>query len=150
MAENRIERELESLPGVAAVQVRGGLEEEIRVRVDPYKLAAQSIDPSQLAQRLAAENLNASGGVIREGSTEYLVRTLNEFQDLEEISDLPVVARGDAVIRVRDVASVARTHRKREVVTRLDGREAVEIAIHREAGANIVQLAETVRRPVQA
>lgn len=148
MAENRIERELESLPGVAAVQVRGGLEEEIRIRVDPFKLAAQSIDPSLVSQRLAAENLNASGGVIREGSTEYLVRTLNEFQTVEEIANLPIVARGDAVIRVRDLAEVTRTHKKREVITRLDGREAVDIAIYREAGANIVDVAEVVKARV--
>jgi HAE1 family hydrophobic/amphiphilic exporter-1 len=62
LAEKRIKRELESIPGVAAVQVRGGLEEEIRVRVDPFKMAAQGLDPAALAARLAAENINASGG----------------------------------------------------------------------------------------
>jgi HAE1 family hydrophobic/amphiphilic exporter-1 len=148
LAENRIKRELESLPGVAAVLVRGGLEEEIRVRVDPFKMAAQSLDPAVLAQRLAQENINASGGLIREGSTEYLVRTLNEFQDIDEIADLAIARRGEAVIRVRDVATVERTHAEREVISRLAGREAVEIAIYREAGANIVDLAERVKAAV--
>lgn len=144
IAENKIKRELESTPGIAAVQVRGGLQEEIRVRVDPFKMAAQNLDPALLGQRLAQENVNASGGLIREGSTEYLVRTLNEFQDVGEIEDLAVVRRGDAVIRVRDVAVVERSHAEREVVTRIDGREAVEVAIYREAGANIASLADRV------
>jgi HAE1 family hydrophobic/amphiphilic exporter-1 len=144
LAENRVKRELETVPGVAAVQVRGGLVEEIRVRVDPFKMAQQNLDPAQLGARLAQENLNASGGLIREGSTEYLVRTLNEFRDVEEIADLAIVRRNGAAIRVRDVASVSRTHAEREVITRLDGREAVEIAIYREAGANIVELADDV------
>ncbi len=109
---------------MAAIQVRGGLEEEIRVSVDPYKLAAQGLDPSQIARRLAQENLNASGGQIREGSTEYLVRTLNEFQTIEEIEDLAIVRRGDAAIRLRDVAMVKRTHAKREVITRLGWRRS--------------------------
>lgn len=148
IAENRVKRELEAIAGVAAVQVRGGLEEEIRVRVDPFKMAAQNLDPALLAQRLAAENINASGGSVREGSTEYLVRTLNEFQDLAEIEDLAIVRRGDAVIRVRDVASVERTHAEREVVARLSGKEMVEIAIYREAGANIVELADAVKQRV--
>ena len=147
-AEHRIKRELESLPGVAAVQVRGGLEEEVRVRVDPFKLTAHGIEPSLLAARLQSENLNASGGMLREGSTDYLVRTLNEFQDLREIENLPIIQRGDAVIRVRDVATVTRTHQKREVITRLDGGEAVEIAIYREAGSNIVDVADRVKRRV--
>jgi HAE1 family hydrophobic/amphiphilic exporter-1 len=67
LAEKRIKRELETIPGIAAVQVRGGLQEEIRIRVDPFKMAAQDLDPAVLATRLAQENLNASGGLIREG-----------------------------------------------------------------------------------
>lgn len=148
LAENRIKRELESVPGIAAVQVRGGLQEEIRVRVDPAKMAAQGLDPQALAARLAQENVNASGGLIREGSTEYLVRALNEFHDVAEIEELAVVRRGAAVIRVKDVASVTRTHAEREVVTRIGDREAVEIAIYREAGANIVELADLVKARV--
>ena len=148
LAEKKIKRELESIEGVAAVQVRGGLEEEIVVSVDPYRLAAQDLEPSQISNRLAQENLNASGGQIREGSTDYLVRTLNEFRTIEEIENLAVERRGNATIRIRDVAEVARTHAKREVITRLDGAEAVEIAIFREAGANIVDVAERVRRRV--
>ena len=95
--------------------------------------------------RLAQENVNASGGALREGSTEYIVRTVNEFRDLEEIADLAIAERGESVVRVRDVASVERTYKKREVVSRIDGAEAVELAIYREAGANIVTLAERVR-----
>ena len=148
IAENRVKRELESLPGVAAVLVRGGLEEEIRVRVDPFKMAALSLDPAALARRLSQENLNASGGMIREGSTDYLVRTLNEFADVSEIEDLAVARRGEATIRVRDIASVDRTYAEREVISRLGGGESVEIAIYREAGANIVDLAGRVKEQV--
>jgi HAE1 family hydrophobic/amphiphilic exporter-1 len=149
LAEKRVKRELESLPGVAAVLVRGGLEEEIRIRVDPYKMAAQGLNPQTLADRLSQENLNASGGLIREGSTSYLVRTLNEFQSLEEIGNLAIVRRGAGTIRVQDVATVERTHSEREVVTLIDGGEAVEIAVFREAGANIVDLAERVLEAIQ-
>lgn len=148
LAEKRIKRDLEGLAGIAAVQVRGGMEEEIRVSVDPFKMAALNLDPALIGQRLAQENLNASGGRIREGSTDYLVRTLNEFEDVEEIRELAIARVGNAVIRVRDVALVERTHAEREVVTKLNGREAVEIAVYREAGANIVEVAGRVRTAV--
>ncbi len=145
LAEKRLKRDLEAIPGIAAVQVRGGLVEEIRVRVDPFKMAAQNLDPAALATRMAAENINASGGLIREGSTEYLVRTLNEFQAVEEIANLAIASRGAATIRVSDVATVERTFAEREVVSRIGGKESVEIAIYREAGANIVALADEVK-----
>jgi HAE1 family hydrophobic/amphiphilic exporter-1 len=145
LTEKRIERELETVPGVAAVQVRGGVQEEIRISADPFKLAAHGLDPEAVALRLAQENINASGGALREGSAEYLVRTLNEFGSVEEIADLAVVRRGDAAVRVRDVARVERTGAKRTVISRIDGDEAVEISVYREAGANIVQVADRVK-----
>lgn len=148
LAENRLKRDLESMEGVAAVQIRGGLEEEIRARVDPYKLAANRIDPGELAQRLAQENINASGGSLLEGSSEYLVRTVNQFRNVGEIQNLPIANRGDAVLRVRDVGQVERTFEKREVVSRIGGSESVELAIYREAGANIVQIAERIKARV--
>lgn len=145
LAENRLKRELENLEGVAAVEVHGGLEEEIRVRLDPHRLAALSIPLSEIDRRLAQENLNASGGSLLEGSTEYLVRTHNEFRTPEEIADLAIVKRGETTIRVRDLGEVTRGHKKREVVTRIGGEESVEIAIFREAGANIIDVADRVK-----
>jgi len=145
LAENRLKRELESIEGVAVAQVRGGLEEEIRVHVDPERMSALKVDPGDLARRLAQENINASGGSLTEGAIEYLVRTVNQFRNVEEIEAMPVVRRGDAVVRVRDLGTVERSYVKREVVSRIGGGESVEIALFREADANIVQLAQTLR-----
>jgi len=148
LAENRIKRELEALEGVAVAQVRGGLEEEIRVHVDPERMAALHVDPGELSMRLAQENINASGGSLTEGSNEYLVRTVNQFLDVAEIEDMPVVRRGAGVIRVRDLGHVERAYEKREVVSRIGGAESVEIALFREADANIVQLADVLRERI--
>lgn len=148
IAENRIKRELESIEGVAVAQVRGGLEEEIRVHVDPERMAALRVDPSELSARLAQENINASGGSLIEGSIEYLVRTVNQFHGVQEIADMPVVRRGDGVVRVGDLGTVERAYEKREVVSRIGGAESVEIALFREADANIVRLAERLKERV--
>lgn len=148
IAEKRLKRELESLEGVAVAQVRGGLEEEIRVHVDPERMAALKVDPTELATRLAQENINASGGALTEGAIEYLVRTVNQFRDMAEIEEMPVVRRGDAVVRVRDLGHVERAYEKREVVSRIGGAESVEIALFREADANIVRLAERLKERV--
>ncbi len=148
LAENRIKRELEAIEGVAVAQVRGGLEEEIRVHVDPERMAALHVDPGELAMRLAQENINASGGSLTEGSNEYLVRTVNQFLSVAEIEEMPVVRRGAGVIRVRDLGQVERAYEKREVVSRIGGSESVEIALFREADANIVQLADVLRERI--
>jgi len=148
VAENRLKRDLEGIGGVAAVQVRGGLEEEIHVEVDPSELASRQLSLAQVSARLAQENINAAGGALREGSTDYIVRTVNEFDSVDEIRDLALVRRGGATIRLSDVATVTSTYKKREVTSRIDGRESVELAVFREAGADLVAVAEEVRRRV--
>ena len=146
LAEHDVKRRLESLNGVAAVQVKGGLEEEFLVALDESKLSQLRLDITQIGQRLSAGNVNMPGGNLREGQTEYVIRTLNEFKTIDEIGALIVSRTNNAVdIRLRDIATVTRYHKDREVITRVNGRESVEIEIFKEADANILVVAETVR-----
>ena len=145
LADLEIKRELESLAGVAAVKVRGGLEEEIHVALNEAQMALLNVDIGEINTRLQQANVNVPGGLLREGQTEYLVRTLNEFQSLEQIRDLVIANRGGAAIRLRHIAEVTRTHEDREMITRVNGRESVEIQVFKEADANIVSTAEAVR-----
>ena len=145
LADLEIKRELESLAGVAAVKVRGGLEEEIHVALNEAQMTLLNVDIGQINTRLQQANVNVPGGLLREGQTEYLVRTLNEFQSLEQIRDLVIASRGGAAIRLRHIAEVTRTHEDREMITRVNGRESVEIQVFKEADANIVSTAEAVR-----
>ncbi len=145
LAEHEIKRELEALAGVAAVKVKGGLEEEIHVALNERQISVMGLDIEQINQRLAANNVNMPGGNLREGQVEYLIRTLNEFATVEEIAELIVARQGDADVYLRDIGEVVRSHKDREIVTRVNGRESVEIEIYKEADANIVAVAERVR-----
>ena len=148
LAEHEIRRELESIPGVAAVKVKGGLEEEIHVALNESQLALMGLDIAQINARLAQANVNLPGGRLREGQTEYLVRTLNEFQSLGEIADLIVSPQGGPDVRVRDIGVVSRSHRDREIITRVNGRESVELEVYKEADANIVAVAALVKNRI--
>lgn len=144
-ADEIVARGLATVNGVAAVKIRGGLETEIRVRLDNQKLSRLNLDISEVDRKLKIENVNLASGKLVEGDTEYLVRTLNEFADLEEILDLGIAQRNGQPVRIREVATVLRTSKERDVITRADGRESVELLVYREADANIVQLAKEVR-----
>jgi hydrophobic/amphiphilic exporter-1 (mainly G- bacteria), HAE1 family len=146
LSEEVVERELEKISGVAAVRVIGGLEEEVIVELDEGKLTTMNIGLSQVSARLAAENINMAGGRLREGDTEYMIRTLNEFRSLEEINDVVIESRGNALVRVSDLGRVYRGHKEREVITRVGGTQSVEIEIYKEADANVVAVAEEISR----
>jgi HAE1 family hydrophobic/amphiphilic exporter-1 len=145
LAEAEVERQLEGLPGVAAVRVKGGLEDEIHVLIDPARLARFQVSGEDIRTRLQEENLNVPGGKLEEGSVEYVVRTLNQFRSLQEIENLPIKTVNRKVIKLHDLAVVKRAHKDRDVIQRVGGDESVEIAIYREAGANIVAVAKEVR-----
>ena len=145
IADEEVKRGLESVSGVAAVRVKGGLEEQILVEIDEKQLAMLGLSISRINAQLAQENINLAGGRLKEGQTEYLVRTLNEFANVEEIGEIVIARPSGVEVRLRDVATVRKTHKEREVITRIDGTESVEIEVHKEADANIVAVAAAVR-----
>lgn len=146
VAEKTLKRELEALDGVAAVRVRGGLSREVRVAARQDWLAARGVSIDQLAATIGAENVNLPGGSIRDGDHEYLVRTLNEVRTTEEIRELQI-RRSDGVrVRVGDVATVTEATKDREVVSHLDGEDAVELEVYKSADANIVAVAQDLVR----
>lgn len=145
IAEDEIKQELEALKGVAAARVKGGLEEEIRVEISERQLSQMGLNINTINSRLQEENVNLAGGSLLDGQTEYLVRTLNEFREINEIADLVVGERNGVEIRVKDVGRVRRTNKEREIITRVNGVESVEIEIFKEADANIVATAQRVK-----
>jgi HAE1 family hydrophobic/amphiphilic exporter-1 len=149
VAEDVVKREVESVQGVAAAKVEGGLEEEIQVFVDEAKLAAMGIPIGNVEAALREENINASGGRLRDRNAEYLVRTLSRFDSVEEILDVAVGARDGQSIKLADVATVQRGHKERTEITHVDGRESVEIAVYKEGDANIVDIAARVRERLE-
>ena len=144
VSEYDIKRRVESLEGVAAVKVKGGLEELYLVAIDESRLSTLALDINQINQRLAQGNVNMPGGNLREGQTEYLIRTMNEFQSLVEIEDLIIARQGGVDIRLRDIGTVSRYHKDREVITAVNGRESIELEVYKEADANIVEVARRV------
>lgn len=150
LAEDRIKTDLEAQEGTAAVKVSGGLEDEIQIRVDQQKLSQLGISIDQIAARIRAENVNLSGGRLEEGDQRFLVRTLNEFQSVDEFRDAIVAYVAERPVYLRDVATVERGYKEREAITRVRGQESVELAVYKEGDANTVQVADRIEQRVQA
>jgi len=150
LAEDRIKAELEAEEGTAAVKVSGGLEDEIQIRVDQQKLSQIDISIEQIAERIRAENVNLSGGRLEEGNQRFLVRTLNEFQSIDEFRNAIIANVAGQPVYLRDVATVEQGYKDREAITRVKGQESVELAIYKEGDANTVQVANRVASRVAA
>ena len=143
-AEQQVKRTLESVEGVAAVRVGGGLENEIHILIDQQKASQLSIPVTSIIDRVSAENVNAAGGRIDNAAQAFLVRTLNQFESLNDIENLFIGRFEGKNIQLKDVATVQSAYKDRDVVTRFNGNEGVEIAIYKEGDANAVDVAKRI------
>jgi HAE1 family hydrophobic/amphiphilic exporter-1 len=143
-AEREVKQSLESIPGVAACSVSGGLEDEIHIDLNEQQLSLLNIPITTVANRLAQENVNLSAGTLKQKDSQYLVRTVNEFRTVEEIKDIIIERRGNTQILLGSIADVYRGYKERKVISRINGLECIEAAIYRAADANTVSVADAV------
>ncbi|MEW6996185.1 efflux RND transporter permease subunit [Colwelliaceae bacterium BS250] len=143
-ADEELKRKLESVSGVASVKLGGGLEKEIQILINQNKISQLGIDSQLIIERLRQENINQSGGRVEDGTQEYLVRTLNQFKNLNDMRNVYITTIDDKHIRLADIASVVDSHKERTSITRINGAEAVEVALYKEGDANTVDVAKKV------
>ncbi len=149
LGEEQLKKELETADGVASVKVSGGLEEEIQVLVDERRLAHLNIPIDKVISELSAENVNLSGGRLEEGTSQFLVRTINQFKTVNEINDIVIENRNNKPVYIRDIADVRQGYKEREAITRFNGKEAVELAVYKEGDANTVAVARYVDKKLK-
>lgn len=144
-AERHLKSDLEAESGIAQVAVKGGQEEEIQILVDAARLKSLGLSLDFVVNSLAQQNINLSGGRLQEGKTEYLVRTLNEFTDIEDIRGSILTMPKGEQMRLGDVAEVFMGAKERETIVRINGAEAVELDVYKEGDANTVQVCNTAK-----
>ncbi|CAM4141966.1 efflux RND transporter permease subunit [Shewanella aquimarina] len=143
-AEEELKRQLESLSGVAAVRLSGGLEQEVHIQLNQEKLTQLNLNADKIRERIAAENINLSAGKVVQGEKEYLVRTLNQFNSLDELGQIIVYRDNQTLVRLFEVADIIDAHKERNDITRIGSAESIELAIYKEGDANTVAVARKV------
>ncbi|MBB5349136.1 efflux RND transporter permease subunit [Desulfoprunum benzoelyticum] len=141
-----LQDDIEALPGVMEVEINGGLEREIRVEVIPEKLSYYGLTIATLQTVVQSENRNTSGGAIRLGQGRYQLRVPGEFQTPEEIYGLVIGTHKGEPVYLKDVARVADGFKEETSISRLNGRDAVNLAVKKRAGENIITISREVDR----
>jgi multidrug efflux pump subunit AcrB len=138
-----------NLPGVAAAEVGGGLIREIAIDVDPERLAAVGLTIQDLADLLADENRDATGGRLLTTGRELSARVAGRFRDLADIAAVPLRSGDDgeqsgAVLRLGELARVHDSHGAEQLRIRLDGLPGVKLSIQKQPQANTVAVVDAV------
>jgi len=143
-ADLQLSRRMETIEGVAASKASGGLEDEIQILLNQGQLSQLNISVAEIADKLRTQNINMSGGQIRNGQQQLLVRTFNEYRSIEDFANTIIISRDQKVVRLKDIAEVKSAHKDPTAIIRHNGIQAVELAIYKEGDANTVKVAESV------
>lgn len=136
---------LERIQGVASVSINGGYEQYISVEVSTEKLSGYGVSLDQIAGTLAAENINLPAGSVMNGDKELLMRTVGEYQSVDEIANTTITLPTGSVIRLKDIAEVSLSNKEMASISKVNGKPAVNLAIQKQSGTNTVKVANAIR-----
>ncbi|MDD2931101.1 MAG: efflux RND transporter permease subunit [Fermentimonas sp.] len=143
--DEQVANPLNRISGVGTVSVGGAPQREIQVNVVPAKLEAYNMSLEQIAQVIAAENLNVPAGNFDIGSQTYMLRLEGEFKNSRDLNNIVVGNSMGRPVYLRDVATVSDTLESRVQENYTNGRRSASIIVQKQSGANTVAIADAVK-----
>lgn len=137
---------LARVDGVGSVSISGAPKREIHVYCDPKKLEAYNLSVEQISSLISAENRNTPGGAFDVGSNTYSLRVQGEFDESQQMADIPVASYEGRTIYLKDVARIDDSLEERTQRTYVGGQQGAMIIIQKQSGANSVKISEEVMK----
>ena len=153
IVENVIQDRIERVPGVARTTVYGGSETELRVTIDPEKMAYYNLTVPQIALALQRANASISAGDVEEGKRRYIVRAEGEFQTPEQVRNVVLISENNnngrfGRVTISDIGNVEFTHKEPASNIRFLGHDSLAINAVRQSGANVIEIMRGIREAV--
>ncbi|WP_378956173.1 efflux RND transporter permease subunit [Pelosinus sp. sgz500959] len=149
IANDIVVKRLEAINGVAAVNVQGGVDREIKINMDSNKIAAYNLTVSEVLASIRSENMDTPGGKVTDGKRETSLRSIGNISSPNELLTIPIAQRNGVQLYVNNIAEVEDTTKDVTSVTRLNDRTAIGLDIMKQSGSNTVQVVENAKKELQ-
>ena len=147
--EREIGKMFEQIPGVGAIDVWGGVNQEIRVDLIRDRLASSQLTAADVSQAISRENSNVPGGNVKDGLSDLYIRSVGEFTDIDQIANTVIRTVDGAPIRVRDVAEITLDYQDLGRYIEVNDLPMIRFGIRKQSGANTVAVAEAIRNETE-
>lgn len=142
-----LEDAIQEIDGVGSITIAGVRDREIWVEVDQARMDSLNLTFPQIVAALSMQNVNIPGGTIKSGRSEYILRTLGQFEEIEDIKNVIIHSYPSGnQLRVKNVANVWDTYEPEKNRARLDGRQAMTLSISRKREGNIISIVGETHR----
>lgn len=147
--EDEVRPRMERVPGVSQVNVGGGAERQVQIRVDPARLAQRGLSLDDVRAAVRGRNRDRSGGDIDSGKRRYLIRTVGRVADTHALQDLILRRQGDAIVRLSDIAEVELSHFEVRSRAFADSQPRLTLSVMREPGSNVIAIKDAMLPEVE-
>jgi HAE1 family hydrophobic/amphiphilic exporter-1 len=147
--DNQVKNRIERIPGVASLDIRGGLDREIHVNLDGEKVKALGLPLDQLLNRLKEENINLPAGTLEQGLLDVTLRTPGVYTSLDELKNTVVAIREGVPIQLREIATVKDAWEKVTRIVRVNGRPGIRLSVNKQSGKNTVEVATGALKEIE-
>jgi len=149
-AEDTLKPTLETIEGVASIEIVGGRERQVNVMLDLDRIQALGLTPLSVVERIRAANLSVPGGDFDEGTRSISVRTLGEFTSVDELRTLPIANGADgSIVRLGDLGTVEDDFADLSEVVRANAEPAIIFNVFKTSGGNSVAASAAVRERLE-
>lgn len=144
--DDKIKRGLQGKPGIGRIDRYGGADREIRIELDPVKLASNGISAADVNRQLRATNADIGSGRAEIGGGEQAIRTLGDRESARRLAETTIALGAGRHVRLGDLGRVVDTYKEPRSFSRFNGRQVVTFAVFRSKGASEVSVAETTEK----
>lgn len=147
--EDNVRTQIERVSGVSEAIIWGGAERQIRIYVDPIKLAERELRLIDVRDAIRSRNRDISGGDLDSGKRRYLLRTIGRFESVDEMQDLVIGHQGGAFIRLKDVGYAELSNFEVRSYSYSFGLPNITMGVRRQVGSNVVEVMDAVMEKVE-
>ncbi|MCF8331647.1 MAG: efflux RND transporter permease subunit [Bacteroidales bacterium] len=144
-----LEDRFEPIKEVSKVEIQGINEREIKIHVDQHKLEAYDMSFRDIETAVVNENMSISAGEVKLGETRRSVRTVGEFESMEELRNIPVKNENQNVVYLKDVANVIDGYEDPTSFARLDEEPVVSIQVVKKGGENLLNATANIKEELK-
>lgn len=139
-----LEDEIEKVPEISKVDIRGIQEKEMEISIDLYKMEVSKISFNDIAAAIQNENMTVSGGELLESGIRRNVRVIGEFKSAKEIEDVIVKQENNNIVYLRDIATVAFKQQETESYAREFSQPVVMLDVTKRGGENLINASSQI------
>jgi multidrug efflux pump subunit AcrB len=141
----RLRQQLAPVPGVTFPTPDGGKYRQIMVDIDPTKLQAKGLTPTDIVNAVNAQNLTLPSGLAKIGDTQYTVRTNAMPTTIDDLNNIPVKFTDGATVFLKDVGQVHDGSAVQQNIVRENGRRSVLLSVIKNGNASTLAVVNGVR-----